>query len=75
MPRKAKHHTDKFGALEFKKLKRGGIEWCSTSHKSEMNKSASHVVYIIGIPTTFLCNGCKKEWIKLWKETSPIKYI
>lgn len=83
MTKKVKHQTDKFGALEFKKLKQGSIEWCDRSHarystrqkKNTANKNASHVVYIIGIPTAFVCSACKKEWVKLWKECSPIEYV
>lgn len=83
MTKKVKHHTDKFGALEFKRLEKGSLEWCANPHSRErsrnwdvsLNKNATHIAYIMGHPTAFLCLGCKKEWVKLWKENSSIKYI
>lgn len=75
MNKKGKHsaYID-LGALEFRKLRKGSIEWCSTNHKGS-KKNASHTAYILGIPTNFLCSQCKKEWVKIWKEVSPIEYV
>jgi hypothetical protein len=70
------HHTDRYGALEFKKLRKGSIEWCSNDHSgASKKKNARYTAFIMSIHAAFLCSGCKKEWIATWKENSPIEYL
>jgi hypothetical protein len=83
MTKKGKHagYVD-LGAIQFRKLRQGDIEWCSNEHpfpkrssNAGMRKYATCKVFILGIPTDFLCNSCKKEWVDTWKKYSPIVYI
>lgn len=87
MTKRTLHHTDILGALEFKKLKKGSIEWCDNNPHSRdkiigenisklmSNKNATYVAYMLGKPSGFLCTSCRREWMKIWREHSPIEHI
>lgn len=73
------------GAIQFRKLRQGSIEWCSNEHSvpqrrdtrspnAGSKKNATHTVFIMGLHSAFVCPKCKKEWIDIWKEHSPIEY-
>jgi hypothetical protein len=88
MAKKGKHsgYTE-LGAIQFRRLRKGDIEWCSNEHYipkhkdkrspnagSGSRKNATHTVFILGLHSAYVCAKCRKEWIDTWKKYSPIEY-
>lgn len=66
MPKK--YASKKIGCLELKTLRSDQLEWCIVDHpKREMNKLATHSVFIAGWPAGYLCKPCMNEWSEVWE--------
>lgn len=72
---KKNHFAKRIGALEFRRLETKRIEYCLSDHRtkaSNLRKSATISVYILGMPVGHLCKDCEKEWTIIWKENSSL---
>lgn len=66
MPKKYSSKT--IGILELKSLRNDQMHFCNTTHqKREMNKQATHSVFIMGQPAGYLCKPCMNDWMVIWE--------
>lgn len=60
----------RIGVIEFQFLKSRDLAWCQTKHTrydKQLNRNASHAVYMMGRPAGYLCKHCVHEWKRLWE--------